>query len=65
MPPLAIGGTMEYSEAVVIHDKPIKPYGNTAHVYVPKRFIGKRATIIIYCNEKDRKNLKNNFEVKL
>ncbi|MCQ6254737.1 MAG: DUF2080 family transposase-associated protein [Methanocaldococcus sp.] len=56
---------MEYSEAVVIHDKPIKPYGNTAHVYVPKRFIGKRATIIIYCNEKDRKNLKNNFEVKL
>jgi len=43
------GDIMKY--AIVIDDKPIKPYGNTAHVYVPKRFLGKRASILIHLDE--------------
>jgi putative transposon-encoded protein len=45
------GDTMEYTKAIVINDKPIKPYGNTAHVYVPKKFLGKRASILIHLDD--------------
>ena len=44
------------AKAEIIIDRPIKPIGNTAGVYVPKKFLGKRATVIIFLeDEKSQK----------
>jgi putative transposon-encoded protein len=42
------------TNAVVIPDKLIKPHGNTAHVYIPKKYLGKRATVIIHLDDEKR-----------
>ena len=48
--------------AHIIHDKLIKPSGNTAHILIPKKFIGKRAKVIIENNDEktgDKNECKN------
>jgi len=40
----------------------VKPIGNTGHVIIPKRFIGRRVTVIVHEeDEKERKTEKQNF----
>lgn len=36
---------------IVIANRLIKPFGNTGHITIPKKFIGKTAKIIILDNE--------------
>ena len=43
-------------KAEVIFDRTIKALGNSAGIYVPKRYLGKRATVIIFLeDEKSQK----------
>ena len=51
------------TNAVVIPDKLIKPHGNTAHVYIPKKYLGKRATVIIHLDDEKRGKMENNIKI--
>ncbi|CAB3288195.1 protein of unknown function [Methanocaldococcus lauensis] len=54
---ITIGETM-----TEIFVRTVKPVGNTGHVIVPKRHIGKRVTVIVHEeDEKERKTEKQNF----
>ena len=52
--------------AHIIHDKLIKPSGNTAHILIPRKYLGKRASVIIHLDDektgddKDGKNDRKN-----
>ena len=51
--------TVQTVKAEVVLNRYIKPVGNSAGVYVPKKFLGKRATVIIYLDEKEKKEGEN------
>ena len=49
---MTIGETMvATAKAEVIFDRTIKALGNSAGIYVPKRYLGKRATVIIFLED--------------
>jgi len=43
-------------EQTIILKKPIKPFSNSAHIIIPKKHMGKKASVIIHLDdEKERK----------
>jgi putative transposon-encoded protein len=45
--------------AHIIHDKLIKPSGNTAHILIPRKYLGKRASVIIHLDDEKTGDDKN------
>lgn len=46
------GGRLEFRDVDEILSRPIKAYGNSAHVIVPKKHIGKSCQVTIFKEEK-------------
>ena len=40
----------------ILENRPIVKCGNSAHILVPKKYLGKKAKVIIYLDEKEGKN---------
>ncbi len=36
---------------LIIENKFVKPFGNTGHITIPKKHIGKRASILIHLDD--------------
>jgi len=43
----------------VLENRPIVKCGNSAHILVPKRYLGRKAKVIIYLDEKEKKEGEN------
>ncbi len=43
---------------VILENKNIVKCGNSAHILIPKRFIGKRASVIIHLDDEKKENIR-------